>query len=115
MIKNLLRNTLKEAQEKEQLGLLIWANWSVWDDSGYQMKPGNKSYDFALSQIAKGEEATIKAEWNGLSMPGFIAVSVQKLNSSDEIFKQVLEACEKGNYKGPITLVPLNKVSNFFK
>lgn len=111
MTEKLLRDTLLEAQEKDQLGLLIWANWTVWDDLGFEMKPGNESYDFAFSQISKGEEATISVEWNGFSMPGFISVSVQKLNSSTEFFKHVLEACEKGHYEGPITLVPLNEVS----
>lgn len=75
------------------------ANWTVWDDLGFEMKPGNESYDFAFSQISKGEEVTISVEWNGLSMPGFISVSVQKLNSSTEFFKHVLEACEKGHYE----------------
>lgn len=116
MTEKLLRDALKEAQEKDQLGLLIWANWTVWDDLGLglEMKPGNESYDFAFSQISKGEEATISAEWCGLSMPGCIAVSVQKLNSSDEFFKYVLNACENGPYKGPITLVPLNEISKSF-
>ena len=114
MTEKLLRDTLIEAKEKDQIGLFIWANWTVWDDSGYQMKPGNESYDFAFSQISKVEEATISADWNGLSMPGFIAVSVQKLNSSDEFFKDVLDACEKGHYEGPITLVPLNEISKSF-
>lgn len=114
MTEKLLRDILDEAQEKDQLGLLIWANWTVWDHTGYQMKPGDERYDFAFYQISKGEEATIKANWNGLSMPGFIAVSVQKLRSSDEFFKQVLDACEKGHYEGPITLVPLNKVSELY-
>lgn len=116
MTEKLLRDTLKEAQTKDQLGLFIWANWTVWDDLGYQTKPGNESYDFAFSQISKGKTATIKANCNGLSMPGFIAVSIQKLNSFDDFFKQVLETCEKGHYEGPITLVPLNEVSeNFVK
>lgn len=47
-------------------------------------------------------------------MPGFIAVSVQKLNSSDEFFKYVLDACEKSHYEGPITFVPLNEISKSF-
>ena len=114
MTEKLLRDTLKEAQKKAQLGLLIRANWTVWDESGFEVKPGNEHYDFAFSQISKGEEATIKSDWNGLSMPGFIAVSVQKLNSSDEFFKQVLDSCEKGHYEGPITLVPLNEISKSF-
>lgn len=111
MTEKILRDTLKEAQAKDQLGLLVWANWRVWNDSAFEMKPGNKDYDFAFSQILKGEEATIRADWNGLSVPGFIAISVQKLNSSDEFFKHVLVTCQKGHYEGPITLVPSNKVS----
>ena len=114
MTENVLRNALKEAQEKGQMGLLIWANWIVWDESGFEMKPGNKSYDFAFSQISKGEEATISTQWNGLSMPGFIAVSVKKLSSSEEFFKYVLDKCEEGQYIGPITLIPLNEVSEFY-
>lgn len=114
MTEKLLRDTLKEAQEKDQLVLLIWVNWTVWDDLGFEVKPGNESYDFAFSQISKREESTTSTEWNGLSMPAFIAVSVQKLNSSDEFFKHVLNACEKGHYEGPITLVPLNEISKSF-
>lgn len=58
MTEKILRDTLKEAQAKDQLGLLVWANWRVWNDSAFEMKPGNKDYDFAFSQILKGEEAT---------------------------------------------------------
>jgi len=113
MTEQLLRNAVKEAQEKNQLGLLIWANWTVWDDLAFDMKPGSEHYDFALSQISNGEEVTISTEWNGLSMPGIIAVSMQKLSSSDEFFLHVLGMCEEGHYEGPITLVPLNEVSDF--
>ena len=111
MTEQLLRNAVKEAQEKYQLGLLIWANWTVWDDLAFDMKQGNEHYDIALSQIVKGEEVTIKAEWNGLSMPGIIAVSVQKLISSSDFFNQVLKVCEEGHYEGPITLVPANQLA----
>ena len=114
MTEKLLRDALTEAQKKDQDGLLIWGSWTAWEDSGGEVKPGNESYDFAFSQISKGEEATVSAEWNGLSMPGFIAVSVQKLNSSDEFFKHVLNACKKGHYEGPITLVPLCEISKSF-
>ncbi len=115
MTGELLRNALKEAQKKEQLGLFIWANWRVFDDFAHEMKSGNESYDFAFSQISKEEEATIQTKWNGLSMPGIIAVSVKKLSSSDEFFSQVLNACEKGHYEGPITFVPLNELSCIYK
>lgn len=113
MTEQLLRNAVKEAQGKEQFGLLIWANWTVWDDLAFDMKQGNRHYDFALSQISKGEEATISTEWNGLSMPGIIAVSMQKLSSSDEFFAYVLSICKEGHYKGPITLIPSNEVIDF--
>lgn len=113
MTEKLLRTVLKNAKEKEQVGLLIWANWTVWDDLSFEMKPGDESYDFALSQVSKGEEVTISVQWNGLSIPGIIAVSVQKLSASEKFFKNVLDKCEEGQYQGPITLIPLNKVSEF--
>ena len=46
-------------------------------------------------------------------MPEIIAVSMQKLSSSNEFFSYVLSMCEEGHYEGPITLVPLNEVSDF--
>ena len=110
MTEELLRDSLNEAQEKAQYGLLIWANWNQWDDHALDLKPGNENYDFALSQIAKDEEATINAEWNGFSMPCIIAVSVQKLLSSKDFFTQVLRVCEEGHYEGPVTLIPANQI-----
>lgn len=111
MTEKLLRDTLKEAKEKQQLGLIIWSCWAVWDDLGFELKPGNEHYDFALSQISKNEEATTSVIWNGLSMPGFIAVSIEKLNSSDKLFNDILKVCEKEHFDGPITLIPLNKLA----
>ena len=111
MTEKLLRDTLKEAQEKNQLGLILWSCWAVWDDLGFELKPGNEHYDFALSQISKNEEATSSVICNGFSMAGFIAVSLEKLNSSDEFFNTILKECEKHHFDGPITLLPLNKLA----
>ena len=114
MTEKLLWDSLKEAQEKDQLGLLIWANWTVWDELGFEVKARKANYDFVFSQISKGEEVTVSAKCYGFTMPGFIAVPVQKLLSSDEYFKHVLNSCEKGHYEGPITLVPLHEISKSF-
>ena len=111
MTEKLLWDSLNEAQKKAQYGLLIWANWHLWDDLASDLQPGNENYDITLSQIVKGEEVTIKAEWNGLSMPGIIAVSVQKLLSSSDFFNQVLKVCEESHYECPITLVPANQLA----
>lgn len=111
MTEKMLRNILTEATEKNQIGLFIWANWMVWDDLAFEMKAGNRSYDFALSQITREKEATISTEISGFSTPGFIAISIKKVNSSDKFLKEVLEVCEKGHYKGPVTLIPLNELS----
>lgn len=113
MTEKILRNALKEAQEKEQLGLFIWPNWTVWEELVFYMRPKGKYYNFAVSQISKGEEATISFERNGLSMPGIIAVSVQKLSSSSEFFSHVLSMCEEAHYEGPIILVPANIIMAF--
>ena len=114
MTQSILRNWLKEAQRKGQTGLFLWPNWTLWDYYAFELQPGNEYYDTALVQIAKDQEVTITFEWNTLSMPGIIAVSVQKLLSSEEFFKQVLSVCEKNHYTGPITLLPINEVSDYF-
>ena len=111
MTEKMLRNILTEATEKNQIGLFIWANWMVWDDLAFEMKAGNRSYDFALSQITREKEATISTEISGFSTPGFIAISIKKVNSSDKFLKEVLEVCKKGYYEGPVTLIPLNELS----
>lgn len=61
----------------------------------------------------KEKRQPIPTEWNGLSMPGIIAVSMQKLSSSDEFFAYVLSICKEEHYEGPITLIPSNEVIDF--
>lgn len=113
MTEQLLRDILKEAKEKSQIGLLIWPNWTQWDEHHFKMKQGNKNYDFALSQVSKGEASFLAFESNDFFMPGIVAVSVEKMLSSPVFFNHVLNLCEKSDYEGPITLVPMNEVSEF--
>ena len=114
MTEKLLRDSLKEAQEKGQIGLLIWANWTQWDDYAADIRQGNENYEFALSQVKKEKEATITFEWHGLRLLGILAVSVSKMVSSEEFFKKVLELCEKNYQQGPITFIPSNELSESF-
>lgn len=114
MIENLLRKTLKEAQEKGQHGLLIWASWRVWDEFSFNMKEGNENYDFALSHIESGETATIDITMGGFYGTAIFAVSVEKLHSSTEYFENFVNMCREKQMEGPITLVPLNEVSEIF-
>ena len=107
-----LRSALKEAQEKGKIGLIIWANWSIWDEIAFEMKQGNEIYDFALSQIEKNEEATVCSSCNGFSTPGFIAAPIQKLLSFDDFFKKTLDFCERNHFNGPITLVPITEADD---
>lgn len=59
MTELLLREVLKEAQRKEQQGMFFWTSWRFWDNCRNDMKLGNDSYEFALSQIFLGKEATV--------------------------------------------------------
>lgn len=113
MTEKLLRDSLVEAQNKGEIGLFIWANWRVWDDLAFEMREGDKNYDFAISQVLKHKEATISTQLSGFNAPGILAVSVSKMINSKEFFKFVLETCEKGNYKGPITFIPSNEISQY--
>lgn len=114
MIENLIRETLKEAQQKEQRGLLIWANWRVWDEFAFNMKEGNENYDFALSHIERGETATIDFSMGGFYGTAIFAVPVEKLLSSTEYFENFVNMCNRKQMEGPITLVPSNEVSEIF-
>lgn len=104
-----LRKVLKEANDKGQTGLFIWANWTIWDDIAFDMEPGNKNYDFAISRIYQDEEATITYYNNGFELVAFIAIPVRKLSSDEAFFNRVLEICNKCNYQGPFTLLPSNE------
>ena len=112
MTEKLLRDSLIEAQGKGEIGLFIWANWRVWDDLAFNMKEGDEKY-FAISQVLKQEEATISTQLCGFQAPGIFAVPVPKMIKSEDFFKYVLEMCEKGNYKGPITFIPSNEISQY--
>ena len=112
MTEQLFREVLKEAHKKRQTALFVWANWEVWEDNAFDITPGTPDYDFALLQTDKKEEATVSCEWNGLSMPGLIAVSVEKCLESDKFVKDLITAIER--YEGPITLIPKNELSELF-
>lgn len=55
----LLRNCVKEAQDKGQFGLLIWSSWKIWDNFASDMEEKNENHDYALEKIKEGEIAAI--------------------------------------------------------
>lgn len=111
MTEELLRLAVNGAKNKGQVGLIIWSNWSIWDEVAYKLEEGNKNYDLALTQVQKEEEATMDYEWAGFKMSAYLAVSVNKMSNSKEYFKKILEICQQEHYTGPITLIPLNEVA----
>lgn len=109
MNKEQLRSVLNEAKDKGQTGLFIWANWTIWDDIAFEMKPGNENYDFAMTRISQNLPAVISCGNNGFKLVACIAISVGRLSRDDVFFNRVLEVCNKHNYQGPFTLLPSNK------
>lgn len=109
MNKEQLLRVLNEAKDKGQTGFFIWANWTIWDDIAFEMKPGNEDYDFAMSRISQNLPAVVTCYNNGFKLVAFIAVSVGKLSSDEALFNRVLEICNKNNYQGPFTLLPSNE------
>lgn len=110
MTEKLLRDVIKEAKEKKQLGIVIWSSWTTWENMGQ----GNKEVeDLAMEQIAEGKEATMNIKC-GFSMPAFIAIPVEKFEAGEKYFNYVFNACKEGCYEGPIKFVPSNEFSEFF-
>ena len=107
MTEELLREALNKAQENGKIGLFIWASESAKDYLKFYLKE-NENYKKVLDLISKGDELTIYANYDGVLEPGMIAVSAKKMFLSEKTFKRVFKACEKDDYLGPITFVPLN-------
>ena len=111
LTEELLRQVVQEAQEKCQIGLLIWHSWKIWDEVAYQLGKGNEYYEFALSQARQGKDAAINHSWCGLRLPGTLIIPVEKMHTSKEYFEYISKVCKQNNYEGPITLLPLNEVA----
>jgi len=106
-----LRKVLAEAQEKGQVGIFIWSSWTLWDDAGLEVVEGDKAYDFAVEALKQQRETNISGNMIGLNMPLFLSIPIKKIEGNEEFFSRVLEACEEMNLKGPVTLIPLNELS----
>ena len=106
----LLREAVKEADQKKQNGLLIWLSRTIWDEARGVLSEGNEHYDFALAQVSKGEDATITMDCFGFKIPAIFAVSVPKMKNSEEYFQMIVNACRNKDNIGPITLIPINEV-----
>lgn len=114
MTEELLREFSKEAIEKGQLGLFIWANWPLWDELAGELREGNEYYDFSLSKLMQGEETAISIGEKNNGIVGIIAVPAEKILFSNKLLKHVLQLCEENNHEGPVTLIPSNILSKYF-
>ena len=61
MTEKLLRDVIKEAKEKKQLGIVIWSSWTTWENMGQ----GNKEVEentVAVRSRGNVENETINAD-----------------------------------------------------
>ena len=109
MTEKLLRDVIKEAKEKKQLGIVIWSSWTTWENMGQ----GNKEVeDLAMEQIAEGKEATMNIKC-GFSMPAFIAIPVEKFEKNILITFSML--AKQGVTKVQSSLFRQMNLANSFK
>ena len=101
MTEQLLRNAIKEAVEKEQVGLVIWAGQKAFDN--------NSSCKKSLFS-EKQNDIVETGDGNCFYTITFcMSVPVDRL-SEEEFFNNVLDFCKKKHYVGPIMLVPSNEL-----
>lgn len=113
MDRQLLQDVLKEALKKEQFGIIIWANSTIFDSLASKLSPKSELYNHILEKVSKGDQMQLYADWNGFPMPGLIIIPVQKMLSYGSLFDYILYLCEKGHYDGPFTFIPSNELSEF--
>ena len=53
MTEKLLRDVIKEAKEKKQLGIVIWSSWTTWENMGQ----GNKEVEENTVSVRSRENA----------------------------------------------------------
>ena len=112
MTEELLRQALKEAEKKGQQGLLIWSNWSIWEEIEHELDEGDERYNLILSQVEKGKEVILPIEYAGFQLSACIAVSVKKLSNVEGNFETILAICRQNSFCGPFTLLPLNELAD---
>ena len=101
MTEQLLRNAIKEALEKEQMGLVIWAGEKAFD---------NNSSTKRCLYIENQKDIVETGESNCFYSINFcMSVPVDRF-SEEEYFYKVLDFCKKKLYIGPIMLVPSNEL-----
>ena len=105
MTKLLLKQYADFASENSAVALIIWANWSARENYIASVYPGNFDFDAAMKAVAEDKEYIVTVTWNGLTMPGYIAVSVRKLLSSDTSLTEINNFCKLHSYNGPITII----------
>ena len=110
MTKKLLRDCLKEAEAKNQEGLIIWPDWRSYEELESELRLDKIDLPAFFRNIQNQKSTVFSVEWNGLILGHVFIASAKEMLSSEEFFKQVLETCEKQHLKGPVVLYPLKTI-----
>ena len=60
MTEKLLRDVIKEAKEKKQLGIVIWSSWTTWENMGQ----GNKEVSMLAKQGVTKVQSSLFRQMN---------------------------------------------------
>lgn len=110
-----LWESLDEALERDEIGLIIWPSWTEWENLSYKLHEGNEIYEFILKKVKNNEAANVIGECLGFNMTKVLAVPVKAMVVCDKFFENVFSICQKGNYHGPITFVYSNEIAECFE
>ena len=110
-----LWESLDEALERDEIGLIIWPSWTEWENLSYKLHQGNEIYEFILKKVKNNESANVTGAYLGFNMTNVLAVPVKAMVVYDKFFANVVSICQKGNYHGPITFVESNDIAKCFE
>lgn len=110
MTKEELKKIANEALINNQLGVILWPSWSVWNHHAEDIIENKDFYNSITNSLQCNNHITISVTWNGFEMPGILTVPAKRLCKSENFLNEVLNICNKRLLNGPISLFPSNKI-----
>lgn len=113
MTREQLRGFVDEAERKQQMALVIWRNWRVYEEyqEHYISTENEKMYQNRLRRTEEGVAGRVCYETSMGETTLFITVPTKEMKTSPELFEKVLNLLQTEEPTNPVVLEPMHELS----